>query len=92
MLWVGGQSPPPMAPSDKVIEKLPDPAVPHDARYFSQTGFRIDNDAIWTYFQARGRVDVFGYPVSRTFTLLGCQAQMFQRQIAQVCGAPAGWR
>jgi hypothetical protein len=91
LLWVGGQSPPPMSPSDKLIEKLPDPAVPHDDRYYAQTGFRIDNDAIWGYFQARGRIDIFGYPVSRTFTLLGCQAQMFQRQIAQVCsGQPAG--
>ena len=61
------------------------PAVPHDGRYFVETRFRIDNDAIWGYFQARGVVDVFGFPVSRTFTFLGCTTQILQRQVAQVC-------
>jgi hypothetical protein len=59
--------------------------VPHDGRYFAETRFRIDNDAIWGYFQARGGVDVFGFPVSRTFTFLGCTTQILQRQVAQVC-------
>ncbi len=63
----------------------PAPPLPHDGRYFGQTGYRIDNDAIWGYFQARGGVDVFGYPVSRTFTFLGCTTQVLQRQVAQVC-------
>jgi hypothetical protein len=61
------------------------PAVPHDARYFAETRYRIDNDAIWGYFQARGRIETFGYPVSRTFTFLGCTTQIFQRQVAQQC-------
>lgn len=61
------------------------PPVPHDARYFPETRFRIDNDAIWGYFNARGGVDVFGFPVSRTFTFLGCTSQIMQRQVAQVC-------
>jgi hypothetical protein len=61
------------------------PPVIHDARYFPETRFRIDNDAIWTYFNARGGVDVFGFPVSRTFTFLGCASQIMQRQVAQVC-------
>ncbi len=65
------------------IPKAPD--VAHDSRYFSETGFRIDDDAIWTYFQARGRVPVFGFPVSRSFVLLGCRVQIFQRQVAQSC-------
>jgi hypothetical protein len=59
--------------------------VAHDARYFVETRYRIDNDAIWGYFQARGGVDVFGFPVSRTFTFLGCTSQIMQRQVAQVC-------
>ena len=63
----------------------PAPAVPHDDRFFADTGFRIDNDAIWSYFQARGRVETLGLPVSRTFGFLGCQTQIFQRQIAQLC-------
>jgi hypothetical protein len=92
--WVNAPSPPPMAPSDLVITKKIDPSIPplaHDERYFSQTGFRVDDDAIWDYFRARGRVDVFGLPVSRSFVLLGCRAQIFQRQVAQVCaGQSAG--
>jgi hypothetical protein len=89
--WVDGPSPPPLAPPDRKIVKKPDPTLPrppeiaHDERYFSETGYRIDNDAIWSYFVARGRVPVFGFPVSRTFVLLGCQVQVFQRQIAQSC-------
>ncbi len=63
----------------------PAPPVPHDGRYFAETRFPIDNDAIWGYFQARGGVDVFGFPVSRTFTFLGCTTQILQRQVAQVC-------
>lgn len=46
------------------------PATPHDNRNFPQTGYRIDNDLIWNYFQARGGVNTFGYPVSRTFPFL----------------------
>ena len=61
------------------------PAVAHDARYFNETHFRVDDDAIWSYFQARGQVQTFGFPVSRTFTFLGCPVQVFQRQIAQHC-------
>jgi hypothetical protein len=57
----------------------------HDERFFNETGYRIDNDAIWSYFRARGRVAVFGFPVSRPFVLLGCDVQIFQRQIAQAC-------
>ncbi|MBV9171291.1 MAG: hypothetical protein JOZ81_14535 [Chloroflexi bacterium] len=98
--WVDAPSPPPLAPADRKILKKPDPDVPtpaqapalaHDERYFAQTGYRIDNDNIWSYFRARGQVAVFGYPVSRTFLLLGCQVQVFQRQIAQDCaGRGAG--
>ena len=61
------------------------PAVAHDARYFNETLFRIDDDAMWSFFQARGMVQTFGFPVSRTFNFLGCAVQVFQRQIAQRC-------
>jgi hypothetical protein len=61
------------------------PTVPHDNQYFSQTGFRIDNDAVWSFFQGYGGVQTFGYPTSRTFTFLGCPVQFFQRQVIQVC-------
>ena len=92
--WINAPSPPPMAPPNLVITKKVDPTIPplaHDERYFSQTGYRVDDDAIWDYFRARGRVEVFGLPVSRSFVLLGCRVQIFQRQVAQVCsGQPAG--
>ncbi|GAC1322734.1 MAG: hypothetical protein NVSMB2_20150 [Chloroflexota bacterium] len=94
LTWVNAPSPPPLAPADRKITKRVDPspaAVPrapnlvHDERYFGDTGFRIDDDAVWEYFTKRGRVPVFGFPVSRTFVLLGCRVQVFQRQIAQNC-------
>jgi hypothetical protein len=91
LTWVDGPSPPPLAPADRKIVKRVDPSAPkapsivHDERYFEQTHFRIDDDAMWSYFNARGRVAVFGYPVSRPFLLLGCRVQIFQRQIAQNC-------
>ena len=92
--WLSAPSPPPLAPASQPITKKQDPTLPplaHDDRYFSTTGFRIDEDAIWSYFRARGRLEVFGYPVSRTFLLLGCKVQIFQRQVAQVCdGQSAG--
>jgi hypothetical protein len=91
LTWVDAPSPPPLAPADRKIVKKVDPNAPkppvvtHDDRYFSETGYRIDDDGIWSYFNARGRVAVFGFPASRTFVLLGCRVQMFQRQIAQSC-------
>jgi hypothetical protein len=54
-----------------------------DARFFSQTSYRIDNDAFWNFFQQRGNVRTFGYPVSRTFKLDGFQVQIFQRRLRQ---------
>jgi hypothetical protein len=62
------------------------PPVTHDARFFPETGYRIDSDLIWDYFNARGGVSTFGYPVSRTFPFLGARVQVFQRQILQIGG------
>jgi hypothetical protein len=101
LTWVDAPSPPPLAPADRKLIKKADPNAPpapppnapppkaptiaHDERYFSETGYRIDDDAIWSYFGARGKVPVFGFPVSRSFVLLGCEVQVFQRQVAQAC-------
>jgi hypothetical protein len=97
LTWVTGPSPPPLQPADLKILKRADPSAPpqpttqpppamaHDERYFAETGYRIDDDGIWSYFVARGRVGVFGFPVSRGFVLLGCRVQIFQRQVAQNC-------
>jgi len=56
--------------------------------YFSLTGYRIDNDTFWDYFNKRGGIRTFGYPTSRTFTFLGFTTQFFQREIMQL--APDG--
>ncbi|HEY3109365.1 MAG TPA: hypothetical protein VGL23_11465 [Chloroflexota bacterium] len=60
------------------------PAVPHDDRYFSQTGFRIDNDVVWDYFNRRGGISTFGYPSSRTFMFRGFNVQFFQRRVVEL--------
>ncbi len=57
-----------------------------DPRFFAQTNFRIDSDAFWDFFQKRGGVRTFGFPVSRAFTFFGCQTQFFQRLAMQQCG------
>jgi hypothetical protein len=68
------------------LESVPSPpSVEHDERYFVETGYRVDDGAVWEYFLSRGGPDVFGYPVSRPFRFLGCGVQVFQRTIAQTC-------
>ncbi|MBV9172170.1 MAG: hypothetical protein JOZ81_19025, partial [Chloroflexi bacterium] len=62
------------------------PPMAHDERYFVQTGYRIDSDQVWGFFNDYGAVSTFGFPVSRTMTFLGCPVQMFQALIIQVCG------
>jgi hypothetical protein len=59
----------------------------HDQRYFPQTGYRLDDDAIWSYFATRGGVQTFGYPVSVAFPFLGFWTQLFQRQALSDFGA-----
>jgi YVTN family beta-propeller protein len=58
--------------------------APRDARYFAQTGFRVDNDVVWDYFNRRGGVTTFGYPVSRTFLFRGVTVQFFQRRVVEI--------
>jgi hypothetical protein len=58
--------------------------APRDNRFFFQTGYRIDSDTIWDYFNKRGGVRTFGYPISRTIRFLGFTTQFFQRQIVQL--------
>ncbi len=71
--------------ADNPDAPTPDTTSQGDQRLFTQTGYRIDQDAFWTYFQSRGGVATFGYPVSRSFLFLGCQAQFFQREVLQQC-------
>src|SRR5438876_10951989 len=54
------------------VSRAEDAAQSADPRIFAQTGYRIDRDSFWEYFQARGAVSTFGYPVSRDFQFMGC--------------------
>jgi len=54
-----------------------------DPRYFAETGYRIGDDSFWDYFQKRGGIRTFGYPVSRKVQFMGSQVQFFQRRILQ---------
>jgi hypothetical protein len=55
-----------------------------DPGFFPATGYRISSPAILDYFQHRGAVRTFGYPISNEFPLLGRRAQIFQRQMLQL--------
>src|SRR6266568_6213046 len=61
-------------------------AASGDPRLFDATNFRIDRDSFWDFFQKRGGVRTFGYPVSRDFLFFGCSTQLFQRVAMQQCG------
>lgn len=55
-----------------------------DPRFFPETGFQISNDKFLDYFNKRGGIATFGYPVSRSFTLRGSEVQIFQRRVMQI--------
>jgi hypothetical protein len=76
-----GPSTPTPAPSPT---PQPAPALNHDGQYYSQTGFRVEDQAL-AFFNNNGGVKTFGYPVSRGFTFLGCPSQIYQRLIIQLC-------
>ena len=73
-----------------VLSHAEDDAQQADPRFFTQTGFRVDRDAFWDYFQRRGGVRTFGYPASRDFLFMGCTVQFFQRLVMQQCGIQSG--
>ncbi|GEM_PF-5052363 len=62
----------------------PCPPPPVYSRYFAQTGYQIDQDTFWNYFQRRGGLPTFGFPVSRTVRFQGYPTQFFQRQVMQL--------
>ena len=82
-----GVAPLPATPTPTAPPATPQPTpmpAPRDGRFFEATGFRIDNDVFWDYFNKRGGIRTFGYPVSRTFQFLGFNTQFFQRSIMQL--------
>jgi hypothetical protein len=64
----------------------PERTTQAQAGCFSETGFCITNPAFQQYFNERGQVRIFGYPVSRSFTLEGFEVQIFQRVVLQLQG------
>src|SRR5579859_2676771 len=61
------------------------PASPGlDPGFFPATGYRIASPEVLAYFQHRGGVRTFGYPVSNEFPLLGKRVQLFQRQLLEL--------
>ncbi len=73
-----------------ILFALLTPAVPAYAAagdppgYFSETGFGIGDANFYQYFNARGGIRTFGYPVSRIFQLDGFKVQIFQRRVLQL--------
>ncbi len=61
----------------------PRPAHAATSRFFPQTGFSIDDPHFIDFFDRRGGLRTFGYPVSREFTFLGFPVQVFQRAVMQ---------
>ncbi|MDE2767220.1 MAG: glycosyl hydrolase [Chloroflexota bacterium] len=59
-----------------------------DALFYSETGFGVWNPEIRAYFESRGGIDTFGFPISNVFTLQGFEVQLFQRQGVQI--GPSG--
>ncbi|HZK67811.1 MAG TPA: N-acetylmuramoyl-L-alanine amidase [Chloroflexota bacterium] len=83
----------PAQPSPTPAQASPIPAAPapqpagamgKDPLFFEETGFRIANDQFWNYFNRRGGIRTFGYPISKEFLLLGFRVQLFQRSIMQL--------
>jgi hypothetical protein len=75
------------APAPAATAPAPAAAATDDPRFFSETRFRIDRDPLWDFFQRRGGVRTFGFPVSRDFLFRGCIVQLFQRVAMQQCGS-----
>ncbi|MGI9146855.1 MAG: hypothetical protein ACR2IK_09950 [Chloroflexota bacterium] len=55
-----------------------------DSGFFPATGYRIGSPEVLAYFEHRGGVRTFGYPVSNEFPLLGQRVQIFQRQMVRL--------
>jgi hypothetical protein len=63
------------------------PATPGaEPGFFPATGYRVSSPALLDFFQRRGGVRTFGYPVSNEFPLLGKRVQLFQRQMLEIGG------
>src|ERR1700737_5015286 len=58
--------------------------APSDPPRFSDTGYQITDNAIWSFFNQYGGTSTFGEPISREFLLMGTPVQLFQNAALQV--------
>jgi hypothetical protein len=56
----------------------PPAPTPANVRYFPETGYNVQG-AFLDYWNTRGQLDIFGYPISGEFTEGGRTVQYFQR-------------
>src|SRR6185437_14800824 len=77
-LFVGGV----LGQASMVTAQPDTPSV--DPAFFPATGYRISSPAVLDFFQHRGGVRTFGYPVSNEFPLLGKRVQLFQRALVEL--------
>lgn len=73
----------PEATSTPVAPPAP-PSENPDPLFFEETGFGVANDYFWDYFNRRGGLRTFGYPISKEFLLFGFRVQLYQRAIMQL--------
>jgi hypothetical protein len=52
--------------------------------YFPETGFAVEEPRIIEYFNRRGQVPTFGFPISRLIVFQGIRTQFFQRMVVQL--------
>src|SRR3954468_21748189 len=55
-------------------------------RAFPETGFSVDDNAIWAYYAAHGGQATFGAPVSQEFLFADAPTQIFELGALQVHG------
>jgi hypothetical protein len=80
---------PPVSPAERLA--LREAAVPGarqaaaaGALYFTETGFAIEEPRFIEYFNRRGGVATFGFPISRIVRFQGVPTQFFQRVVIQL--------
>jgi hypothetical protein len=55
-----------------------------DERTFTDSGYSVADDTVWSFFSQYGGAGTFGEPISREFMLFGKPTQVFQNAALQV--------
>lgn len=62
----------------QTVQELIGSQVPNPSQYFPETGFEVDGP-FYRYWLNHGGLDIFGFPISGTFTQDGRTVQYFER-------------